>query len=125
MCSKKGKEKAKGCKKGLDRAGIVRDVAYTDNQQNSRSPIVPKLYRVLAPATLLENEPLINVPISQRQIREAEGDGLLKIYLPCPCSLLFTCFVRVSRSHMRWAHLICSLLASNWPAEFSLLELRP
>ena len=31
-------------------------VAYTENQQNSRSPVVPKLYRVLAPATLLEKE---------------------------------------------------------------------
>jgi hypothetical protein len=34
-------------------------------------------------------------------------------FLPCPCSLLFTCFVRARSSHLRWTHFIRSLLASK------------
>jgi len=64
-------------------------VAYTENQQNSRSPVVPKLYRVLSPATLLENEPLMNVPVSPRRTREAEGGGLLIL----PARFVLTDFV--------------------------------
>src|SRR5215469_5468278 len=45
VCPKKEKREQKFIKKVLTRAGIVRDVAYTKNRQNSRSSNVPKLYR--------------------------------------------------------------------------------
>src|SRR5215831_7997658 len=45
VCPKKEKREQKFIKKVLTRAGIVRDVAYNENHRNSRSLIVPKLYR--------------------------------------------------------------------------------
>src|SRR5215469_13561692 len=42
---KKEKREQKFIKKVLTRAGIVRDIAYTETHRNSGSSIVPRLYR--------------------------------------------------------------------------------